>query len=76
MIACNDTGYKGRLGVYEVMGITDSIREMIIERASTADIKNKAINDDKMMTLRFDGLDKAKRGLTSLEEVLRETASN
>jgi len=75
-IACNDTGYKGRLGLYEVMAVTDSIRDMIIERASTGEIKKKSINDDKMMTLRHDGLDKAKKGLTSLEEVLRETASN
>jgi len=72
-VACNSTGYKGRLGLYEVMEITPKIRELIIERGSTAEIKQSAM-DDKMMTLRLDGLDKFKKGQTSLEEVLRETA--
>jgi type IV pilus assembly protein PilB len=72
-LACNDTGYKGRLGLYEVMPITGDIRAMIIDRASTADIKRKAI-ENGMATLRVDGLDKFKHGQTSLEEVLRETS--
>ncbi len=72
-VACNSTGYKGRLGLYEVMEITPKIRELIIERGSTAEIKKSAMDDD-MMTLRIDGLDKFKKGQTSLEEVLRETA--
>ncbi len=72
-VACNSTGYKGRLGLYEVMEITPKIRELIIERGSTAEIKQSAM-DDEMMTLRIDGLDKFKKGQTSLEEVLRETA--
>jgi type IV pilus assembly protein PilB len=74
-VACNDTGYKGRLGLYEVMDISPTIRDMIVERASTSDIKKMAI-EESMMTLRLDGLDKFKRGLTSLEEVLRETATD
>ncbi len=74
-VACNDTGYKGRLGLYEVMNISPTIKEMIVERASTTDIKKTAIVES-MMTLRLDGLDKFKRGLTSLEEVLRETATD
>jgi type IV pilus assembly protein PilB len=72
-LACNDTGYRGRLGLYEVMDITPKVREMIIERATTAEMKTQAMADG-MLTLRMDGLDKFKKGLTSLEEVLRETA--
>jgi len=74
-VACNDTGYKGRLGLYEVLEVSPAVREMIIERASTADIKKKAI-ENGMLTLRIDGLDKFKKGQTSLEEVLRETATD
>jgi type IV pilus assembly protein PilB len=72
---CNDTGYKGRLGLYEVMEVTPHIREQIIERASTASMKNTAM-EQGMMTLRMDGLDKFKKGQTSLAEVLRETAQD
>jgi type IV pilus assembly protein PilB len=74
-VACNDTGYRGRLGLYEVMEITPAIKEMIVERASTSAIKNTAI-EDGMMTLRADGLDKFKKGMTSLQEVLRESATD
>jgi type IV pilus assembly protein PilB len=72
-VSCNDTGYAGRQGLYEVMPISPTIREMIIDRASTADIKAKAI-EEGMLTLRADGLEKFKKGSTSLEEVLRETS--
>ncbi len=74
-VACNDTGYKGRLGLYEVLEISPGIREMIIERESTAAIKKRGV-EEGMITLREDGLDKFKTGLTSLEEVLRETAND
>ncbi len=74
-VACNDTGYKGRVGLYEVMAITPEIRELIVDRASTAELKRKAI-EQGMMTLRMDGLWKFKQGWTSLEEVLRETAND
>ena len=74
-VACNDTGYKGRVGLYEVMDISGRVREMIVERASVRDLKVQAI-EDKMMTLRMDGLWKFKQGHTSLEEVLRETATD
>ena len=74
-VACNDTGYKGRLGLYEVLEISPGIREMIIERESTAAIKKRGV-EEGMITLREDGLDKFKTGLTSLEEVLRETATD
>jgi len=72
--ACNDTGYKGRVGLYEVMDIGTRVRELIVERASVADLKNQAVQDG-MMTLRGDGIWKFKQGWTSLEEVLRETAA-
>ena len=69
---CNETGYRGRIGIYEVMEVGESIQEMIMIGASTLEIRRKAI-EDGMMTLRRSGLEKAKAGLTTLEEVLRET---
>jgi type IV pilus assembly protein PilB len=73
--ACNDTGYLGRQGVYEVMPISSAIRQMILDRASTEQIKMRAIGEG-MLTLRQDALLKLKAGTTSVEEVLRETAAD
>jgi len=70
--ACNNTGYKGRIALYEVMPINDDIREMVLNRAQSREIKKKAI-DQGMITLRRSGLIKVKDGITSVEEVLRET---
>ena len=61
------------MGLYEVMEISPTLREMIIDRGSNAEIKVLAVKEG-MLTLRMDGIDKFKNGLTSLEEVLRETA--
>ena len=72
-VECNDTGYRGRRGLYEVMPISATIREMIIDRRSAAELKQQAIKEG-MATLRGDGLDKFKKGMTSLEEILRETS--
>jgi type IV pilus assembly protein PilB len=69
---CNKTGYKGRVGLYEVMEINDELRELILVGASALEIKKKAI-DQGMMTLRRSGLTKVSAGLTTLEEVVRET---
>ncbi|MEW6455733.1 MAG: type IV-A pilus assembly ATPase PilB [Acidobacteriota bacterium] len=69
---CNDTGYKGRIGLFEVMELTEELREMIISGASTSEIRNKAISQG-MISLRRSGLEKIKSGITSIEEVLRET---
>ncbi len=69
---CNNTGYKGRTGLYEVMPVNDDIREMILNRAQSREIKKKAI-EEGMITLRRSGLIKIKNGITSVEEVLRET---
>jgi len=70
--ACNNTGYKGRIALFEVMPIDDDIREMILARAQSREIKKKAI-EKGMITLRRSGLIKIKAGITSVEEVLRET---
>ena len=69
---CNNTGYKGRAGLYEVMEITDELRELILVGASALELKKKAI-DQGMITLRRSGLIKAAAGVTTLEEICRET---
>ncbi len=69
---CNNTGYKGRKGIYELMKITDPIRELINERAPTVILKQKAI-ELGMVTLRQDGLRSVFAGDTSIEEVLKYT---
>lgn len=70
---CNGTGYSGRQGLYEVMPITPEIRELILDRAATPEIQKLAIKQG-MLTLREDGLIKVAKGITTVEEVLRETA--
>src|SRR5690349_9562356 len=69
---CNSTGYKGRVGLYEVMAIGEELRELILVGASGLELRRKAI-DEGMITLRASGLRKVKGGLTSIEEVVRET---
>jgi type IV pilus assembly protein PilB len=69
---CNNSGYKGRCGLYEVMEIDDEIRELILVGASAVELKKKAI-ERGMITLRRSGLIKAMAGATTLEEVARET---
>ena len=71
---CNNTGYKGRIGLYEVMEINDEIRELILIGASSLELRKKAI-EDGMITLRESGLHKIRAGLTTLEEVVRETVA-
>jgi type IV pilus assembly protein PilB len=70
--ACNNTGYKGRKGIYELLKITDPIRELINERAPTVTLKQKAI-ELGMVTLRQDGLRSIYAGDTTIEEVLKYT---
>jgi type IV pilus assembly protein PilB len=72
---CNGTGYKGRAGIYEVMVVSKKIKEMILDRCSTDEIKQQAIKEG-MVTLRGDGIDKIKRGITSVEEVLKESSED
>ena len=71
---CNHTGYKGRIGLYEVMEITDELRELILIGASALELRKKAI-DDGMITLRESGLYKIREGVTTIEEVVRETVA-
>ena len=71
---CNDTGYKGRIGLYEVMEITDELRELILIGASALELRKKAV-DDGMITLRESGLHKIRAGVTTIEEVVRETVA-
>jgi type IV pilus assembly protein PilB len=69
---CNQTGYQGRKGIYELMKVTDPLRELINERAPTVTLKQKAI-ELGMVTLRQDGLRSTFTGDTTIEEVLKYT---
>jgi type IV pilus assembly protein PilB len=69
---CGNKGYKGRCGLYEVLEITDELRELILVGASALELRKKAI-EQGMISLRKSGLIKAKTGQTTLEEVFRET---
>ncbi|MFH0790866.1 MAG: GspE/PulE family protein [Candidatus Omnitrophota bacterium] len=69
---CRFTGYRGRTGIYEILTVTESIREMILNRASSQQIKQKAVSQG-MRTLRQDGLRKVLMGLTTFAEVIRIT---
>jgi len=68
--ACSNTGYRGRMGLYEVMPVSEEIERLTVDRASSDQIRSVAIQQG-MLTLRDDGLDKAARGLTSIEEIAR-----
>ena len=69
---CNNTGYKGRVGLYEVMEVTEDLRELILVGASALELRRKAV-DEGMITLRGSGLRKVKEGVTTIDEVVRET---
>ncbi|MDZ4383766.1 MAG: type II secretion system protein GspE, partial [Thermodesulfovibrionia bacterium] len=69
---CSDTGYKGRIALYEVMPVKDEIKELILEGASAAEVKKAAVKVG-MKTLRMSGLTKIKEEVTTLEEVMRVT---
>jgi type IV pilus assembly protein PilB len=69
---CNNRGYKGRVGLYEVLEITDELRELILVGASALELRKKAV-EQGMITLRRSGLTKVMAGTTTLEEVIRET---
>jgi len=71
---CNNTGYKGRIGIYEVMPITPRLREMILNGATSDEIR-EAAREEGMYTLREDGIRKIKKGITTVEEVMRVTAA-
>ncbi len=69
---CNNTGYKGRVGLYEVMPMKEEVKELVLSRASTSEVKKEAIRLG-MKTLRQSGISKIKEGMTTIEEVLRST---
>jgi type IV pilus assembly protein PilB len=71
---CNHTGYKGRVGLYEVMQVDDEIKELILVGASGLELRKKAV-ERGMITLRQSGLRKVKDAATTIEEVLRETVN-
>ena len=71
--SCGDTGYRGRAGLYEVMALTPALRRMILQGGSADELKATAI-EEGMLTLRMDGIMKLRKGITTLEEVVKETA--
>ncbi|MFH0777194.1 MAG: ATPase, T2SS/T4P/T4SS family, partial [Candidatus Eisenbacteria bacterium] len=73
-IECNNTGYRGRQGLFEVMPLSPALRDLILDRASTSELQKQA-RSEGMLTLREDALLKLKKGVTTAEEVLKETAS-
>src|SRR5437868_5434569 len=72
---CKRRGYMGRAAIIEVLPVSETIRRLIIKRASAAVIKNQAVSEG-MKTLRMVGIDKAREGVTTLEEILRVTAED
>jgi type IV pilus assembly protein PilB len=72
--ACNGTGLKGRQGVYEVLMMTPSLRKLILQNVGAAEIKDAAI-DEGMLTLRMDGWLKILKGITTIEQIVRETTA-
>ena len=69
---CNNTGYKGRVGLYEVFELSDEIRQLVLEGASSIELKQRA-TEEGMISLRKSGLHKVRDGMTTMEEVVRET---
>jgi type IV pilus assembly protein PilB len=74
-VRCGGTGYRGRLGIYEVMPITEEIRALVLQRRSAGEITAVAMRQG-MRRLREDGIEKVKRGLTSMTEVSRVTGNS
>jgi type IV pilus assembly protein PilB len=70
---CNNTGYKGRIAVYEIMIANDEVKEFILNGASTLELKREAVRQG-MKTLRMSAISKFREGQTSLEEIVRTTA--
>ena len=72
-VDCRNTGYRGRLAVHEVMPLSPTIRDMILDRAPNSHLKKQSMTEGHL-TLRQDALIKLKKGITTAEEVLKETA--
>jgi type IV pilus assembly protein PilB len=71
---CNGTGYRGRAGLFEVMAMSPELRRMVLRGASVADLRDRAV-EEGTLTLRMDGIKKVARGVTTLEEVVKETSA-
>jgi type IV pilus assembly protein PilB len=71
---CGGSGLKGRQGLYEVMMLTPKLRKLILQRVGAGDLKDAAI-EDGMLTLRMDGILKIMKGITTLDQVIRETST-
>jgi type IV pilus assembly protein PilB len=72
--ACGGLGYKGRAGLYEVMSMSPQVRRMILRGDSSTELRDQAVSEG-MLTLRMDGIVKVEKGVTTLEEVVKETAA-
>ena len=72
---CNDTGYKGRVALYEVLEMDDDMRDLVLQGASTAELKEQAIRSG-MDTIRRAGLNKLIEGVTTVDEVLRVSGAD
>ena len=72
---CGDTGYKGRVALYEVMPMTDRLKEMVLQGCSTAELKEQMISEG-INTLRMSSVQKCLEGVTTIEETLRVTVSD
>jgi type IV pilus assembly protein PilB len=71
---CAGSGYKGRQGLYEVMSLSSAVRRGILKGSSTEELRDLAVSEG-MLTLRMDGMVKVKKGVTTLDEVIKETAA-
>jgi type IV pilus assembly protein PilB len=71
---CSGSGYRGRQGLYEVLPATQTIRKLIMQGAGADELKQQAL-DEGMLTLRMDGMKKVEKGITTLEEIIKETAA-
>lgn len=73
--ACNDIGYKGRIAIYEVMPVTETLKKLILQGASANELKKKAM-EEGLVTLRMNALQKLKKGITTIEEVIDNSAKD
>jgi type IV pilus assembly protein PilB len=71
---CGGSGYRGRAGLYEVMAMSPELRRMVLRGASVAELRDQAVAEG-MLTLRMDGIKKVEKGVTTLEEVVKETSA-
>jgi type IV pilus assembly protein PilB len=69
---CNQRGYRGRVGIYEVMVVSEDIRELILSGASAVELRRKSM-EEGMIGLRQSGLQKIRDGMTTIDEVVRES---